>query len=144
MRMALTGQQHVDALVGYYRSEIDRYNDERAEWALHYEILKDSASNKYTLQQQLDLSRHAINDLEGALNTTKANLNKERQRYFQMLEDNQAVKARLEENKKKYRELVAVCRPISAGKQKQLGSSRLKESKSKGSEMELQLINLGK
>ncbi len=36
MKIALTGQQHVDALIGYYRSEIDRYNDERAEWALHY------------------------------------------------------------------------------------------------------------
>jgi hypothetical protein len=30
MRLALTGQQHLDALVGYYRGEIDRFNDERA------------------------------------------------------------------------------------------------------------------
>lgn len=36
MRMAVTGQQHVDALIGYYRSQIDNYNNERAEWALHY------------------------------------------------------------------------------------------------------------
>jgi hypothetical protein len=49
MNMAITGQQHVDALVGYYRSEIDKYNDERAEWALTYEQLKHNASNKYTL-----------------------------------------------------------------------------------------------
>lgn len=48
-------------------------------------MLKDNASNKYTLQQQIDLSRHKINDLESTLNTTKANLNKERQRYFEML-----------------------------------------------------------
>lgn len=82
MKIALTGQQHVDALIGYYRSEIDRYNDERAEWALHYELLKDNASNRYTLQQEIDQSRHKINDLESGLNTTKANLNKERQRYF--------------------------------------------------------------
>lgn len=82
MRLALTGQQHLDALIGYYRSEIDHYNDERAEWALHYEMLKDNASNKYTLQQEIDDSRHRINVMEGQLNTTKANLNKERQKYF--------------------------------------------------------------
>lgn len=61
MKIALTGQQHIDALIGYYRSEIDRYNDERAEWALQYEILKDNASNTYTLQQEIDYSRHRIN-----------------------------------------------------------------------------------
>ena len=30
MRMAVTGQQHVDGLIGYYRGNIDNYNDERA------------------------------------------------------------------------------------------------------------------
>jgi predicted RNase H-like nuclease (RuvC/YqgF family) len=75
MRLALTGQQHLDALVGYYRGEIDRFNDERSEWALHYEQLKASASNKYSLQQELDRSRHRINQLESGLNTTKAALN---------------------------------------------------------------------
>ena len=49
MKMAITGQQHVDALIGYYRAEIDKYNDKRAEWALNYEQLKHNASNKYTL-----------------------------------------------------------------------------------------------
>lgn len=63
MRLALTGQQHLDALVGYYRAEIDRFNDERAEWALHYEQLKSSASNRYSMQQELDRSRHRINVL---------------------------------------------------------------------------------
>ncbi len=63
MRMAVTGQQHVDALIGYYRSQIDNYNNERAEWALHYEQLKDSASNKHGLQRELDLSRSNINYL---------------------------------------------------------------------------------
>lgn len=53
MRLAVTGQQHVDALIGYYRAQIDNYNDERAEWALHYEQLKDSAANKHSLQRQL-------------------------------------------------------------------------------------------
>ena len=75
MRIALTGQQHLDALVGYYRGEIDRFNDERAEWALHYEQLKSSATNKYTLQQEFDRSRYRNNQLEAALNTTKAKLN---------------------------------------------------------------------
>ena len=36
MKMAVTGQQHVDALIGYYRNQIDNYNNERSEWALHY------------------------------------------------------------------------------------------------------------
>ena len=27
MRMAVTGQQHVDGLVGYYRNNIDNYNN---------------------------------------------------------------------------------------------------------------------
>lgn len=153
MKIALTGQQHVDALIGYYRSEIDRYNDERAEWALHYELLKDNASNRYTLQQEIDHSRHKINDLESGLNTTKANLNQQRQRYFEMLENSQAVKARVDEHKKKYRDLVAVCKPINVSKSKvekknansSHNSSRLSavENQAKG-ELELELINLGR
>jgi DNA repair ATPase RecN len=74
--MAVTGQQHVDGLIGYYRSQIDNYNNERAEWALHYEQLKDSASNKHSLQRQLDACKDNINYFQGELNTTKANLAK--------------------------------------------------------------------
>ena len=50
------------------------------------------------------------------MNTTKANLNQERQRYFEMLENNQQVKEKLEDNRKRYRDLVAVCKPISVNK----------------------------
>jgi hypothetical protein len=82
MRMAITGQKNVDGLIGYYRGIIDNYNDERAEWALNYEQLKDSANNKHTLQNQLDYSQHNINQLEAELNTIKAGLARERQLYF--------------------------------------------------------------
>lgn len=83
MRMAVTGQQHVDGLVGYYRNNIDNYNNQRAEWVLHYQQLKDSAANKHSLQKQLDYSKEKIQGLEGELNTIKANLAKERQLYFE-------------------------------------------------------------
>jgi hypothetical protein len=70
-----------------------------------------------------------------------------------MLEDSQAVKARFEENRKRYRELVAVCKPISVAKHKQerkgTGGSRVSSSGPEssireGGEAELELINLGK
>ena len=83
MRMAVTGQQHVDGLIGYYRGNIDNYNDERVEWALHYEQLKDSAGGKHGLQRELEYARDGIQFLEGELNTIKANLAKERQLYFE-------------------------------------------------------------
>jgi chromosome segregation ATPase len=161
MKMAITGQQHVDALVGYYRSEIDKYNDERAEWALSYEQLKDNSTNKYTLQQEIDSSRQRINHLDAELSTTKANLAHQRQKYFEKLEDNQAVKDKLEENKRRYREMMAICKPINVSKKKiadransskqhierSSNSSRISASseggRSKG-EVELELLNLGR
>ena len=54
--------------------------------------------------------------LEGELNTIKANLAKERQIYFQGIEENAAIKKRCEENKQKYRDMIAVCKPITFGK----------------------------
>lgn len=36
MRIAINGQNHVDSLIGYYRDCIDKFNDERAQWSLHY------------------------------------------------------------------------------------------------------------
>ena len=85
MRMAITGQRNIDGLVGYYRDLIDNYNDERADWALHYEQLKNSASNRHALERQLDHTRHQINLLEAQLSTTKAGLARERQGYFEAL-----------------------------------------------------------
>jgi hypothetical protein len=68
-----------------------------------------------------------------------------------MLEDSQAVKGRLEDNRKRYRDLVAVCKPISVAKQRQerkgAGGSRVSNGEGgvrEGGEGELELINLGK
>lgn len=70
-----------------------------------------------------------------------------------MLEDSQAVKSRLDENRKRYRELVAVCKPISVAKHRQdrkgnggsrVSSSGAESSIREGGEAELELINLGK
>jgi len=64
------------------------------------------------LQQELDQSKNKINKFEADLNTIKANLNKERQKYFEMIEVNQVFKNKVEEHKQKYRDIVAVCKPI--------------------------------
>lgn len=69
-----------------------------------------------------------------------------------MLENNQGVKGKLEDNRKRYRELVAVCKPIKVVKQKQekkgTGGSRVSSNSEsgirEGGECELELINLGK
>jgi hypothetical protein len=70
-----------------------------------------------------------------------------------MLEESQGVKGRLEENRKRYREIVAVCKPIGVTKQRQerkgTGGSRVSSSHAdssirEGGEAELELINLGK
>lgn len=79
---------------------------------MKYDSLKDNASNKYILQQELDQSKNKINKFEADLNTIKANLNKERQKYFEMIEVNQVFKNKVEEHKQKYRDIVAVCKPI--------------------------------
>lgn len=40
MRIAINGQNHVDSLIGYYRDCIDKFNEERAQWAMYYEMSK--------------------------------------------------------------------------------------------------------
>lgn len=150
--MAVTGQQHVDALIGYYRGQIDNYNNERAEWALHYEQLKDSAANKHGLTRQMNLTKGNIDSLEGKLNTIKAGLAKERQMYFEGLEKNQKIKEKCEENKKRYRDMVAICKPISVvrkNERKSEGkisnqSSKISEPSQPKTQLELELINLSK
>lgn len=41
--------------------------------------------------------------MEAKLGVNKANLNHERQRYFKKIEENQIIKERLEENRKRLR-----------------------------------------
>jgi hypothetical protein len=49
MKLAINNQNHVDSLIGYYRDLIDCYNDERAEWVLHYNNLSTTAEDQYFL-----------------------------------------------------------------------------------------------
>jgi hypothetical protein len=49
MKLAINNQNHVDSLIGYYRDLIDSYNDERAEWVLHYNNLNTTAEDQYFL-----------------------------------------------------------------------------------------------
>ena len=65
MNFAVTGQHQLDPLIAYYRQEIDRFNDERAEWALQYEQLKDNATNRHQLEHDLKARKNSIVDLEG-------------------------------------------------------------------------------
>jgi hypothetical protein len=96
MRIAINGEKYVDSLVGFYRDEIDKFNDERAEWAINYELCKQNVQNNYLLDKEIDDSRYRINQLESELGVTKANLTYERQKYFKKLEETEAVKGRLE------------------------------------------------
>lgn len=41
-----------------------------------------------------------------------------------MIEKNQEFKNKLEDNKKRYREMVAICKPISVGDKKEAKKSR--------------------
>ena len=49
MKLAINNQNHVDSLVGYYRDLIDSYNNERAEWVVHYNNVNTAAEDQYLL-----------------------------------------------------------------------------------------------
>lgn len=54
MKLAINGQDHVDSLIGYYRDLIDSYNNERAEWVLHYNNVNTAAEDQYLLEKELN------------------------------------------------------------------------------------------
>lgn len=51
MKLAINNQSHVDSLVGYYRDLIDGFNNERAEWIIHFNNLKQNTNDQYLLDQ---------------------------------------------------------------------------------------------
>ena len=67
MRIAFNQQSNIDALLGYYRDEIDDYNNERAEWVLNYENLQQSSHDQYLLEQETQNQIIILNELKSKL-----------------------------------------------------------------------------
>lgn len=57
MKLAINNQSHVDSLVGYYRDLIDSFNNERADWVIHYDNIKINADDQYLLDQELNKTK---------------------------------------------------------------------------------------
>jgi hypothetical protein len=53
MKLAINKQSHVDSLLGYYRDQIDAYNDERAEWVIHYDGVKINSDDTGLLDREI-------------------------------------------------------------------------------------------
>ena len=51
MKLAINNQSHVNSLIGYYRDLIDSFNDERADWVIHYDNIKLTAEDQYLLER---------------------------------------------------------------------------------------------
>ena len=63
MRLAINGQKNVDSLIGYYRDQIDKFNEERAVWIKYYESCKDNVANRHLIEREITSSQSRKSDL---------------------------------------------------------------------------------
>ena len=106
MRMAVNDDNELNSLLAYYRERINAFDREREEWLQRLEDLKISQGEKHKNEWELHKRRDEINELRSKLNESKVALFEERQQMLRLRRENDQLKLKEREDRKKIAELL--------------------------------------
>ncbi|CAD8134861.1 unnamed protein product [Paramecium pentaurelia] len=104
-------QQYQD-LLAYYRSKLGEFEKERFEWLTKLEEIKIQYEDKHQQEWELLKRKQEIKELQQTVGEAKLMLFEERQARLKLQKENDALKVRELEDKKKIAELMAMIEPI--------------------------------
>jgi coiled-coil domain-containing protein 77 len=93
-------------LLSYYRSKIGEFDKERMEWLAKIEEIRISHEDKHRLEWELLKRKEEIAELQRTLSESKLMLFEERQLCLKLQRDNDQLKLKELEDRKRIQELL--------------------------------------
>lgn len=106
--LALNDQSDLNSLLAYYRSRIESFEDERREWLQKMEEIREKQDLKHKTEWELKKRREEISELQRTLSEAKLIIFDERQKSLKLTRDNDLMKIREVEDRRKIGELLAM------------------------------------
>ena len=107
-RLALNEENEVNTLLSYYRNRIGRFDSEREDWLDKYNKLRTTQDEAHRQEWELQKRVQEVAELRRTLEEEKLRLYDERQGIIDLIKENDQLKIKELEDRKKISELTAL------------------------------------
>ncbi len=106
--LAISEQSDPNSLLSFYRSRLSSFDEERQEWLRSIELIREKQDLRHKLDWELKKRKEEISDLQRTLSEAKLIIFDERQKSLKLLRENDELKVREIEDRRKIGELLAM------------------------------------
>lgn len=111
-RMALNEEIEVNSLLAYYRDRINEFDSQREDWLAKYNKVRTPQDEAHKQEWELQKRREEVNELQHTLEEGKLVLYNERQEIMDLIKENDQLKLKELEDRKKINELMLLGEPV--------------------------------
>ncbi len=111
-KMAFNEESEANTLLAYYRDRINAFDREREEWLQKLEVVKMSQEEHHRQTWELQKRRDEISELQKSLSEAKLSLYNERQLVLKLARENDDLKVKELEDRRKISELMSLNDPV--------------------------------
>ena len=108
LKMAINDENELNTLLAYYRQRINDFDKERKEWLERLESVRQSQAEKHKTDWELKKRKDEIAELQKTISESKLSLFDERQQILKLTRENDLLKIKEIEDRKKISELLAL------------------------------------
>ena len=110
--LALNEQSEVNTLMAHYRDRMNGFDREREDWLKKLETVRLSMDQIHKSHWELQKRKEEVSELQRSLGEVKLHLHDERQQMLRLVKENDQLRLKEIEDKKKIAELIAINEPL--------------------------------
>lgn len=110
--LALNEQSEVNTLMAHYRDRMNGFDREREDWLKKLETVRLSMDQIHKSHWELQKRKEEVSELQRSLGEAKLHLHDERQQMLRLVKENDQLRLKEIEDKKKIAELIAINEPL--------------------------------
>ena len=112
IKLAINDENELNTLLTYYRARLADFDKERQEWLEKLETLRSSQEEKHRTDWELQKRKDEIADLQRTVSELKMSLFDERQQILKLKKENDFLKIKEIEDRKKISELLSLTNSV--------------------------------
>ena len=110
--MALNEENDINTLMSHYRDRVNKFDNEREEWLDKYNKVRTTQDEAHRQEWELQKRKDEIFELQRNLEEGKLRLFNERQEIISLIKENDRLKLKELEDRRKISELGALGEPV--------------------------------
>ena len=112
LKLAVNDENEINTLLTYYRARLADFDKERQEWLEKLEVNRTSQEEKHRSEWELQKRKDEISDLQKTISELKLSLFDERQQILKLKKENDLLRIKEVEDRKKISELLSMTNSV--------------------------------